>query len=38
MARFDLINEFISAYAPSLPTRPTRHSRKAGKWTLRLAP
>ena len=39
MARFDLINEFSSVYAPALPARePRRRARNAGQWTLRLAP
>jgi len=38
MARFDLINEFTTVYAPSHAAPHPRRSRKAGQWTLALAP
>lgn len=39
MARFDLIDEFTSVYVPSQTAPPPRRrTRKAGGWTLRLAP
>ena len=38
MARFDLINEFTSVYAPSQAPYQPRRNRRVGRWTLRLVP